>query len=76
MLSTLRAQRLRPYFSWLETQSDEEMAAPSESSPARAVAVMVSHKVSPELLAPDDRIPAEIDGVPVDVHVVGEISAI
>ncbi len=38
--------------------------------------VMVSHKVPPELLAPEDRIPEEIDGVPVDVRDVGEISAL
>jgi len=35
--------------------------------------VMVSHKIPPELLAPEERIPAEIDGVPVDVQEVGQI---
>jgi len=34
--------RLRPYFSWLETQSDEEIAAASEISPASATAATIS----------------------------------
>jgi len=38
--------------------------------------VMVSHKVPPDMLAPEDRIPEEIDGVPVDVREVGEIGAL
>ncbi len=38
--------------------------------------VMVSHKVPPELLAPEDRIPDQIDGVPVDVREVGELGAL
>jgi hypothetical protein len=37
--------------------------------------VMVSEKVPEALLALEDRIPAEIEGVPVDVRVVGEIKA-
>lgn len=37
--------------------------------------VMVSRKVPPDQLAPGDVIPASIDGVPVDVQEVGEISA-
>jgi hypothetical protein len=40
-----------------------------------AIIVMVTHKVSADQLDPDDLIPAEIDGVPVDVQEVGEISA-
>jgi len=38
-----------------------------------ALVVMVSRKIPPELLNPDERIPAEIDGVPVDVQEVGQI---
>jgi hypothetical protein len=37
--------------------------------------VMVRHKVPSSQLAPQDRIPAEIDGVPVDVQEVGELRA-
>lgn len=37
--------------------------------------VMVSEKLPEALLAPEDRIPAEIEGIPVDVRVVGEIKA-
>ncbi|HET7010969.1 MAG TPA: hypothetical protein VFI11_09360 [Anaerolineales bacterium] len=37
--------------------------------------VMVRRKVSAADLAPDDRIPAQIDGVPVDVHEIGEVRA-
>ena len=40
-----------------------------------ALVVMVRNKVSPSELALDDVIPAEIDGVPVDVQEVGEIQA-
>jgi len=40
-----------------------------------AIVVMVTHKVPATELAPEDFIPAEIDGVPVDVQEVGEISA-
>jgi hypothetical protein len=36
----------------------------------------VNHKVPSELLAPEDRIPEEIDGVPVDVREWGAISAL
>jgi hypothetical protein len=38
-----------------------------------ALVVMVSHKLPPEMLSPEERIPAEIDGVPVDVQEVGQI---
>jgi hypothetical protein len=37
--------------------------------------VMVRQKVPPSQLAPDERVPREIDGVPVDVQTVGEIRA-
>jgi hypothetical protein len=36
---------------------------------------MVTQKLSPSLLAPDDAIPAVIDGVPVDVQEVGVVRA-
>jgi hypothetical protein len=38
-----------------------------------ALVVMVSRKIPPEMLKPEERIPAEIDGVPVDVQEVGQI---
>ena len=34
--------RFRPYFSWLDTQSDDEMAAASEISPASTTPAMIS----------------------------------
>ena len=40
---------------------------------AVALVVMVRKKLPVTQLAPGDRIPAEIDGVPVDVQEVGEI---
>ena len=40
-----------------------------------AVVVMVTKKLSPSLVAPDDVIPTIIDGVPVDVQEVGTIRA-
>jgi hypothetical protein len=40
-----------------------------------AVVVMVSQKLPPERLAPEDLLPASIEGVPVDVKEVGEIRA-
>lgn len=40
-----------------------------------AVVVMVRRKVPHDQLAPADVIPAEIEGVPVDVQEVGEIRA-
>lgn len=38
--------------------------------------VMVSRKVPRAQLAPKDLVPCEIDGVPVDVQVVGQIGAL
>jgi hypothetical protein len=38
-----------------------------------ALVVLVSRKVPPEMLSPEERIPAEIEGVPVDVQEVGQI---
>jgi hypothetical protein len=40
-----------------------------------ALVVMVSQKVPSDQLSPDDVIPEEIEGVPVDVQEVGEIKA-
>jgi hypothetical protein len=42
---------------------------------ALALVVMVSQKVPKSQLAPEDVIPAQIEGVPVDVQEVGEIKA-
>jgi len=38
--------------------------------------VMVENKVCLEELAPEDRIPSEVEGVPVDVRAVGPIKAL
>ena len=38
-----------------------------------ALVVLVSRKLPPELLSPQERIPAELDGVPVDVQEVGQL---
>lgn len=40
-----------------------------------ALVVMVTHKVPASQLDPEDVIPAEVEGVPVDVQAVGEIRA-
>ena len=40
-----------------------------------ALVVMVTHKLPPSSLAQQEVIPAEIEGVPVDVQEVGEIRA-
>jgi hypothetical protein len=37
--------------------------------------VMVRRKVSAADLSPEERIPATIDGVPVDVHEIGDVRA-
>jgi hypothetical protein len=39
-----------------------------------ALVVLVNRKIPFELLTPEERIPAEIDGVPVDVQEVGQIT--
>lgn len=41
-----------------------------------AVVVMVTHKVPRNRLRPQDVIPRELDGAPVDVQEVGEIGAL
>jgi len=40
-----------------------------------AVVVLVRRKVPVSQLSPQDRIPPEIDGVPVDVQEIGEVEA-
>jgi hypothetical protein len=40
-----------------------------------AVVVLVRRKVPDSQLAPPDRIPREIDGVPVDVQEIGDVRA-
>ncbi|MBN1145647.1 MAG: hypothetical protein JXA78_00215 [Anaerolineales bacterium] len=40
-----------------------------------AIVVMVSEKIRRSHLAPEDIIPSQIEGVPVDVQAVGEIQA-
>ena len=39
-----------------------------------AIVVLVRDKLPLEELAPEDVIPTQIDGVPVDVHAIGELS--
>jgi len=39
-----------------------------------ALVVMVEEKIVEDDLAPEDRIPPEVEGVPVDVQVVGQLS--
>jgi hypothetical protein len=40
-----------------------------------ALVVLVRRKLPRDMLAPEDVVPAEIEGVPVDVQEVGEITA-
>jgi hypothetical protein len=40
------------------------------------IVVSVTHKVPLRQLAPDDAIPRELEGVPVDVQAVGELRAL
>ena len=46
-----------------------------KSSTEVAVVVLVRRKVPASQLAPQDRIPSEIEGVPVDVQEVGDVQA-
>jgi hypothetical protein len=46
-----------------------------EPSQEPAIVVSVTHKVPSYELAPEDVIPRELEGVPVDVQVVGELRA-
>jgi hypothetical protein len=41
-----------------------------------AIVVSVTHKVPPSQLAPDDVIPRELEGIPVDVQAVGRLRAL
>ena len=41
-----------------------------------AIVVSVTHKVPPSLVDPEDAIPSELDGVPVDVQVIGKLRAL
>jgi hypothetical protein len=47
----------------------------NQSTGEMALVVMVSRKVPKNQLEAQDIIPSEIDGIPVDIQVVGEISA-
>ena len=40
------------------------------------IVVSVTHKVPSSQLAPDDVIPRELDGIPVDVQAVGKLRAL
>jgi len=40
-----------------------------------AIVVLVKEKVPSDQLMPDDVVPDEIEGIPVDVHVIGDLSA-
>ena len=46
-----------------------------KSTETLALVVMVDHKVPDNLLSPDQQIPVTIDGIPIDVQEIGEISA-
>ena len=46
-----------------------------ESTDEPAIVVSVTRKLPPPQLAPEDVIPHELDGVPVDVQVVGKLRA-
>lgn len=47
-----------------------------QSTGTLALVVMVSSKVSQSTLSPEDQIPVSIDGIPIDVQEVGQISAL
>jgi hypothetical protein len=40
-----------------------------------AIVVSVTHKPPASMIAPEDAIPSELDGVPVDVQAVGKLKA-
>ncbi len=71
-----------------QAHSDELMAKPNvvgvgvgfrsrggQPTDSVAIVVMVDRKLPSEQLAPDETIPSEIEGVPVDVQEVGRLSA-
>ncbi len=47
-----------------------------QSTDTLALVVMVSSKVPQSTLSPEDQIPVSIDGIPIDVQEIGEISAL
>ena len=47
-----------------------------QSTDTLALVVMVSSKVPQSTLSPEDQIPISIDGIPIDVQEIGEISAL
>ena len=47
-----------------------------QSTGEPAIVVSVTHKVPPSLVHPDDVIPSELDGVPVDVQEIGRLRAL
>ena len=47
-----------------------------QSTDTLALVVMVSSKVPESTLSPEDQIPVSIDGIPIDVQEIGEISAL
>jgi hypothetical protein len=46
-----------------------------KSTQTLALVVMVDRKIPLELLTPDQQIPVTIEGVPIDVQEIGEITA-
>ena len=47
-----------------------------QSTREPAIVVSVTHKIPSALVAPDDAIPSELDGVPVDVQEIGKLRAL
>ena len=47
-----------------------------QSTGEPAIVVSVTHKIPPALVEPDDVIPSELDGVPVDVQEIGKLRAL
>jgi hypothetical protein len=45
------------------------------STETLALVVMVDHKIPENLLTPEQQIPMTIEGIPIDVQEIGEISA-
>ena len=46
-----------------------------KSTETLALVVMVDHKIPENLLTPEQQIPVTIEGIPIDVQEIGEISA-
>jgi hypothetical protein len=47
-----------------------------QSTGEPAIVVSVTHKVPSSLVHPDDVIPSELDGIPVDVQEIGRLRAL